>query len=210
MRWSVVVPVKRLTHAKTRLEPPGDTSRQELALAMALDTVRAALDCPEVALVLAVSDDEVAVPRLRILGATVVPDAPDAGLNPALAYGAAEARARQPDCGIAMLSSDLPALRPGDLAAALREAAGHDVAVVADATGTGTVLLTARSGVQADPAFGPGSLAAHRQAGAVELVLPEGAGLRRDVDTAADLAEARALGLGEHTAMLLGWLPARR
>lgn len=200
--WSVVVPVKRLTVAKSRLRPPAPVRRADLALAMALDTVQAALSCPDVTHVVAVSDDEVAVPRLRELGAEVVADEPDAGLNPALAHGLAEARRRWPACGVALLSSDLAALRSDDLSAALGEAAACDVAVVADAAGTGTVLLTVRPEVTVRPAFGPGSLVAHRAAGAVEIGPPL-ARLRRDVDTADDLTVARALGVGPHTAALL-------
>lgn len=200
--WSVVVPVKRLPTAKTRLQPPGAVRREDLALAMALDTVQAALDCPAVASVLPVCDDPVAIPRLRALGAEVVADEPNAGLNPALAHGLAVATAYRPGCGVALLSSDLPALRPEDLAQALDQAAAYDVAVVADHAGTGTVLLTARPGVRIVPAFGADSLAAHTAAGAAPLTAPLPR-LRRDVDTAEDLEATRALGFGRHTAALL-------
>ena len=64
----------------------------------------------------------------------VLPDEPDAGLNPALAHGAAVATRRLPRDGVALLSADLPALRPAELDAAL--AAGgrrYGAAFVADA-----------------------------------------------------------------------------
>ena len=69
-RWAIVVPVKRLSGAKTRLRLDPDV-RIELALAMAADTVRAALACPVTDLVIAVSDDEQAAPVLKSLGAVV-------------------------------------------------------------------------------------------------------------------------------------------
>src|SRR5436305_745035 len=76
---------------------------------------------------------------VRALGARTVPDAPDRGLNPALDHGALSTGA----VAVAALSSDLPALRPQELAAALAAAAAADRCFVADAAGTGTTLLTA-------------------------------------------------------------------
>ena len=83
-------------------------------------------------------------PRCAPLGALVVPDEPDAGLNPALAYGARRAAELDPAAGVALLSADLPALRAGELTAALDAAAGQPPRrFVADAAGTGTTLLAA-------------------------------------------------------------------
>ncbi len=129
--WAIVVPVKRLAVAKSRLavDPP---ARAQLALAMALDTVAAARACDRVVGVVAVCDDEQAVPLLREAGAVVVADEPDAGLNPALVHGADVAAAMFAGQAIAALSSDLPALRAVELGAALAAAAGHRLSVVAD------------------------------------------------------------------------------
>src|SRR4051812_25485012 len=88
LHWGLVVPVKRLTVAKTRLQSYGDAVRQDLALAFAVDVVTAALACEVVDDVLVVTDDARAAAALRTAGARVVADAPDAGLNPALAHGA--------------------------------------------------------------------------------------------------------------------------
>jgi 2-phospho-L-lactate guanylyltransferase len=98
---------------------------------------------------------------------------------------------------VAALAADLPALRTGDLTAALT-AAGPGRSFVADAAGTGTVLLAATSGVELEPCFGPGSAAAHAATGAVELT-GDWPSLRRDVDTGAELAAAVVLGLGPRT-----------
>jgi 2-phospho-L-lactate guanylyltransferase len=117
--WGVVVPVKRLAVAKSRLAAFGDDGRRRLALAFAQDVVRAALACPGVGPVLVVTDDDAAAQALGRLGALVQGDRPDAGLNPALEHGAALLRAGDGRLGVAALSSDLPALRPDDLAAAL-------------------------------------------------------------------------------------------
>lgn len=197
--WGVVVPVKRLERAKTRLAAAyGDAHRQELALAFAADVVVAAR---EVALVLVVTDDARAAEVLRALGAEVTPDDPDAGLNPALSHGAALLRGRQPALGVATVSSDLPALRPDDLRAVLAQVAPGTRGFVADMTGTGTTVLAAGPGAELLPAFGAGSRDAHLASGAVELVA--GDGLRQDVDTPEDLLTTRGLGLGPHTAAVL-------
>src|SRR5487761_1434316 len=72
--WSVVIPVKVLARAKSRLTGLAGARRPELALALAADTVAAAVGCPEVAAVIVVSDDEAAAGELTALGALVVPD----------------------------------------------------------------------------------------------------------------------------------------
>lgn len=202
--WVVVLPVKPLRLAKSRLAHP---RRAALALAMATDTVAAARRAgPEVAAVVVVTDDPDARDLLTDAGAFVVADRPDAGLNPALTHGAEVAAEGWPGRGIAALSADLAALRPDHLRRALAAAAHHDRAVVADAQGTGTVLLTARAGVRLQPAFGPGSRQAHTATGARDLTGSLGghvAGLRRDVDTVADLTEALALGAGPATLEVL-------
>src|SRR5262245_14240719 len=82
-RWSLVVPVKRLALAKTRLASVAGEHRFALALAFAIDTTAAALSSPEVAGVVVVTDEPVASRAAAAIGATVVPDRPDAGLNPA-------------------------------------------------------------------------------------------------------------------------------
>lgn len=207
-RWTVVVPVKALAVAKTRLALPAPL-REELALAMALDVVAAALACPVVTGVVVVSDDPRAVAALPLLGATVVPDEPDAGLNPALEHGAEVAVALHPTAGVAVVSSDLPALRPAELSAALSTADAHVRAFVSDDAGTGTTLLAVRAPAAAGArvalgaAYGTGSAARHRDSGAADISRPVWAGLRRDVDTLADLAHARSLGVGPRTLAVL-------
>jgi 2-phospho-L-lactate guanylyltransferase len=198
--WSVVVPAKRLAVAKTRLHPltgaPGG-DHGALVLALLADTVSAALACPAVGSVVVVTDEPVAAELVRGLGARTVTDEPDRGLNPALEHGAD--RAGSP--AVAALSSDLPALRPAELAAALAAAEAAPRCFVADAQGTGTTLLTA-VGTELRPRFGRGSAHAHRSDGAVPLT-GDWPGLLRDVDTPADLRDALALGAGARTTELL-------
>lgn len=208
--WALVVPVKHTSIAKSRLAGIAGRRRVELALAMAADTVSAAAACTVVAKVLVVTDDELAATELSALGADVVPDAPAAGLNPALVHGAALARRARPESPVGALSCDLPALRPAELATALRAAAAQRSSFVADAAGTGTTLYAAAAGAAFEPRFGERSRAAHRASGAVELELVDVATLRRDVDTEVDLWDAARLGLGVRTARIAAELGADR
>ena len=72
--WTVLLPVKVLARAKSRLAVLAGDRRGELALALASDTVCAVLACPEVARVVVVTSDPVAGPLLAALGAVVVAD----------------------------------------------------------------------------------------------------------------------------------------
>lgn len=193
MRWTVLVPLRALPSAKSRLASTVPAELFEPLVhairADTLDTVRAAAP---VARVLVVAD----VPGA---GVSLVQSTP--GLNGALRDGAAHAVLHWPADGVAALVGDLPAVRAEELAQALDDAARHPSAFVADRSGTCTTLLTARPGVRLDPRFGPGSAARHA-AGAVAL--EAGPGLRHDVDTAADLLAAARVGLGRRTAALIG------
>ena len=198
IRWCLVVPVKLLHLAKSRLSTDPDV-RAALALAFAADTVAAALRAPSVLEVVVVTDDPTAAALVHRLGAEVVADEPDAGLNPALRHGAAHAADRHPECGVGALSADLPALKSADLENALQRAAAVGTAVVPDSAGTGTTAYLVTPGRKFDPTFGPESLKAHMDAGARPLPVDDLPSLRRDVDTRADLNAAFALGLGPHT-----------
>ena len=182
---------------------PG-VDRADLARAIALDTLAAATQCELVLQVVVVTDDATLarhsadIPALRF-----VPEGDAGGLDAAVAAGVAavDSSGRMPR---AALLGDLPALRPDDLAAALRAAASVDRGVVADAEATGSTLVTARAGVAWSSSFGEGSFARHTASGCTALEIPDASTLRRDVDTAAQLDAAAALGVGPRTAAILG------
>ncbi|MDT0341179.1 2-phospho-L-lactate guanylyltransferase [Streptomyces litchfieldiae] len=201
-RWSLIVPLKPLRLAKSRLAAvAGDALRPSLALAFAEDTVAAALACAAVRDVVVVTDDPFATGRLARLGARIVPDSPARGLNAALAYGAEAVRSAAPGAAVAALNADLPALRPAELARVLTAAGTYARSFLADAAGVGTTLLAAAPGVALAPAFGGASRARHLASGAAELRPAEVDSVRRDVDTGEDLRAALALGVGPRTAV---------
>ena len=200
--WVVVVPVKGTSQSKSRFGP-GDNSA--LALAMAADTVAAAMETEGVAGVLVVTTAE-ASGTFDDLGAFVIVQESD-GLTSAIVLGVAiAAEMTEPGRGIAVLLGDLPALTPAELGDALDAARAHPRAMVADAAGDGTALITATHGTTHAPAFGVGSSAAHRAAGYMPLEVSALSGLRNDVDSADGLAllEGR---LGERTARVMSDRP---
>ncbi|MFE7749264.1 2-phospho-L-lactate guanylyltransferase [Streptomyces sp. NPDC057428] len=198
--WSLVVPLKPLARAKSRLESAvGGDLRPRLALAFAQDTVAAALACPAVRDVVVVTDDPVAGAALAALGARTVADTPAAGLNAALEHGARSVRGRRRGASVAALNADLPALRPHELARVLDFAAAFPRAFVPDAQGIGSTFLSAVPGVELHPAFGGPSRERHLASGAVEITLSGLDSVRRDVDTGGDLRAALALGVGRFT-----------
>ncbi|MDB1089610.1 2-phospho-L-lactate guanylyltransferase [Streptomyces sp. ACA25] len=202
--WSVVVPLKPLPRAKSRLTAAaGEAGRALLALAFAEDTVAAVVNCAAVRDVTVVTDDALAAERLARLGVRVVPDLPEGGLNAALEHGARQVRAGNPAAAVAAVNADLPALRAAELARVLDAAAGHRRSFLADAAGVGTTLLAAGPGTALGAAFGGASRSRHRASGAVELTLAGVHGARQDVDTGEDLLRALALGVGPRTAETL-------
>jgi 2-phospho-L-lactate guanylyltransferase len=201
----LVVPVKPLAAAKSRLLGAADggagdvVAHTRLTLAMAQDTVAAALAAARVRRVLVVSSDPAVSVAFATLGVEVVSDDPVRGLNPAYARGAALLRDADPGCAVGALQADLPALRPAELDAAIGAALGQvGRAFCPDAEETGTTLLLAAPGCELDPRFGPESARHHERSGARRLA-GHWPGLRRDVDTPADLDLAECLGLGVRT-----------
>lgn len=200
----LVIAVKRLAAAKTRLAPVfSATTREAVVLAMLIDTITAAAAVPEVQSITVVTPDDVAGDAARQLGARVLPDPTPQGhrnpLNNAIA--AAEETVRPETSNIVVLQGDLPALQPQELGEAIAAARTHPRSFVGDRHGTGTSALFAL-GVALDPRFGQDSAERHRHSGAIELT---GAwpGLRCDIDTPDDLLVARRLGVGATTAQAI-------
>lgn len=196
--WTVVVPVKRLDDAKTRLQSTREgTAGRELALAFACDTVASVLACPSVAMVAVVTPDETVHSALPD-GVRRIGEPGDEGLNAAISH----ACTALPPGPVAVIVSDLPSLHADELSAALDTAASNDFSFVPDSDGTGTVLLASKTPDLLRPQFGEGSASVHESAGAARLG-GDWPTLRNDVDTRADLKDALAMGAGRHTVSAL-------
>jgi 2-phospho-L-lactate/phosphoenolpyruvate guanylyltransferase len=201
---ALIIAVKRLAAAKTRLAPVFSArTRESVVLAMLIDTLTAAGRVGSLGSITVVTPDEAAAAAATELGADVLADPTPEGhgdpLNSAIA--AAERAVADSFPNVVVLQGDLPALQTQELAEAIVAARHHRRSFVADRLATGTAALFA-FGAPLDPQFGSDSSARHRRSGAIELT---GAwpGLRCDVDTPDDLAAARRLGVGAATARAL-------
>jgi 2-phospho-L-lactate guanylyltransferase len=208
--WTVVLPVKSLAAAKSRMSE-GHPTPAELALAFLRDTLSAVMATPAVAEVLVATRD----PQVRALGdaagATTIDDTGHDGINAAARWAAGH---RTGSGGVGVVVSDLPCLTPASLAAVLDLAARQPTSFLGDLDGTGTTMWFTTKASTMRPAFGMQSRAAHLAAGDADLAAlhPTSAALLRparcDVDTAAALDRARTLGLGPASRLLLG-VPVR-
>jgi len=198
---ALIVAVKRLAAAKTRLAPVFSArTRENVVLAMLVDTLTAAKRVGSLGSITVITPDEAAAAAAAELGADVLADPTPEGHSDPLnnAIAAAERAIAGSFSNIVVLQGDLPALQSQELTEALAAARHHRRSFVADRLATGTAALCA-FGTPLDPQFGSDSAARHRRSGAIELT---GAwpGLRCDVDTPADLVAARHLGVGAATA----------
>lgn len=204
LHWWVIVPVKDPRTGKTRLRAPHGVDRERLTRAIALDTLEAVGAAVGADHLVVVTD----APDLCPSGSVLVPD-PGWGLNAAVRAGVAAVRNQaHPGDGaaaVAVLLGDHPALRPQDLQIALGLCSAHRDAIVPDADGTGTALLTALDPSTLVPRFGRGSAAAHARSASLVTGAPDGVTI--DVDDAAALERARSIGLGRHTVAALDLAP---
>jgi 2-phospho-L-lactate guanylyltransferase len=201
---ALIIAVKRLAAAKTRLAPVFSArTRESVVLAMLVDTLTAAVSAGSIGSITVITPDEAAGAAAAALGANVLADPTPEGHSDPLnnAITVAEQELARSFSNIVVLQGDLPALQTQELAEAVAAARHHQRSFVADRLATGTAALLA-FGTTLDPKFGSDSSARHRRSGAIELT---GAwpGLRCDVDTPADLAAARRLGVGAATARAL-------
>ena len=198
---ALIIAVKRLAAAKTRLAPVFSArTRESVVLAMLMDTLAAAGRVRSLGSITVITPDDAAAAAAIDLGADVLADPTPEGhpdpLNNAIA--SAERAVRSSFANVVVLQGDLPALQTQELNEAIAAARQHRRSFVADRLATGTAALFA-FGSPLNPQFGSDSSARHRSSGAIELT---GAwpGLRCDVDTPNDLAAARRLGVGPATA----------
>ncbi len=204
----VVIPVKPLDEAKSRLALLGDGVRRDLALAFVGDVLTAVRGATGVREVVVVTADEQVARLVRSqLGdrGRVVPDTAPLELNRALHLGAAALRGtrREEDrAGVLALCADLPALTSRAVSDLVAVAPRARAGFVADHTGAGTTAYLAPPDLF-DPRFGPGSRAAHARS-AEDLTARVASELRADVDSPADLAAlVSAVHLGEATRAVL-------
>lgn len=199
--FTAIVPVKRWADAKSRL-PLSEEIRSDLARAFAADVIAAVAGTSRVGRIVVVSSGAGVAELVRGTAVHLMADPEQVDgdrLNAAISAGAAWALREHPQDPVVVVPADLPSLTSAALGTLLAAVAGVDRAVVPDASGEGTALLVAGDPSRLSPRYGADSAARHAELGYVPMhdVDP---GLRRDVDSLADLAEAVSLGVGPATA----------
>ena len=201
----VLIPVKPLAEAKTRLaEVLAPAERRALVLAMLDDVLDALAGVRDLAGVALVGGDaavarHVAGRDLRLL------DEPEPGLNAALRGASAElvaAGARR----VLMLPADIPGLDRAAVEALLAVGGEPAVALVAASADGGTNALLMSPPGLLDPAFGPGSCAGYQRAAAGLGVTPRLLELPQvalDIDRPADLLALESVSGAPRTRALL-------
>ena len=186
-----LIPVAELDKAKTRLSPLlDDRARRALTLAMYRDTLDAALACPALDGVAAVTRDDELLSITEESGAQPMPE--PGGLNGALDSAALTLARRSDVERLLVLAADLPLARAADIAAVVE--ASVDVAIVPSNDG-GTNAMALTPGVFKF-CYGPDSARLHveaaRDAGlsVEQFDLPD---LALDIDTPDDLERLRSV-----------------
>jgi len=198
MDISLLVPVKDLSRAKTRLTPLlTPTERERLATIMLEGVLRAVAALPARFGRAVVTSYPPAAALAEGLGFRHLPEtrqvSESASVDAAAATLAAEGVA-----GVFRLPLDLPLIDGADLAEVLARAeAGERTVLVPSADGTGTNGIYRAPPTLFPSHFGPGSMALHRAAAAERGVTPAVLPLRSlalDIDDAADVAALMATG----------------
>jgi 2-phospho-L-lactate/phosphoenolpyruvate guanylyltransferase len=200
--WALV-PSKRFAFAKGRLAGLLDPAeRSALARAMLEDVLAALRAAPEVAGVLVVTAEAEAAEVAARGGARVLAEPVPAGLNAALAEGAALLAAEGAGA-LLVVPGDVPLATPeeiGRVVAALGPAPA--IALAPDRHGCGTNALALRPPGVIPFRFGPESLALHRaaaEAAGAAVALARAPALALDLDMPEDLLLALAHGGGTRT-----------
>ncbi len=208
---TVVIPVRPWRLDKTGLDVDVE-ARYHLSRAFTLDVLDAVAGSARVArMVVVTAEAELGATVIR-LGGDLMSDRPllsADSLNLAIRSGRRWGETRRPDNPILVVPGDLPSLTSRVLDETIDLMIPHAAAFVPDAGGRGTTLSWGARPGDLKVGYGPRSADTHvRLRG--ERVVEVDLRARLDVDTVADLAHARHLGVGSHTSAALDELDLQR
>lgn len=192
-RTLAIVPVKRLTSAKSRLVPAlGNEARARLVLLMLEDVLATLAGVPQLDGVLVVTADAEVSRAARASGAEVIGEEGSRGLNAAVETGLNAASARGAQRAL-IVPADVPLATESEIARLIespRDERDPGIVLAPSFDGAGTNGLALPLGTGFVPRFGTDSFFAHlseavaRRRDVAVLHLP---GLARDIDQANDL-----------------------
>lgn len=196
--WQVLIPIKRLARAKSRLALSAD-QREGLTLAMLRDVASAVRACRHVRTVHVVTQDTRVARTVYAehLPAGSVVGQP--GLNNELRRAAVCLRQSGTRDGIAVFLGDLPCLTPPVVTNLLESAPEDQQSFLPDTSGSGTAVLLTPPRIPLAPFFGKGSAGRHSRIGTALDCTAERWAARHDVDTLEALETAVRFGVGAHT-----------
>lgn len=194
-----IVPVKRISGAKTRLSGRLTAQERQGLVLDLFDHVLAVLaaSAPIDDIIVVTPDSEI----LRRAGAgqaTGLPQ-PGDGLNQAIVLGRNLAIQRGA-AGLVVVLADLPLLTAADINSVVERTEDTTVVLAPDRHGQGTNVLSIRPATAIEPAFGAHSLCRHRQsAGQRGLAIREyrSQGTGFDIDTPADFEEFQRMSISK-------------
>lgn len=203
----VLVPVKALAEGKTRLSIVlSETARRALSRAMLTDVVTSVFQVPAVDRVAVVSSDPSLLALARGLGALTVDEGHPRGLNGATGLGT-DFCLRHGATTLLVLLSDLPLIRPQDIAHLFAQLSGRpEILLVRCKYGDGTNAFMRVPPLVMQPCFGGPSLAAHQQAArrqGIACRVVEARSIRFDLDSVEDLKQCEHKQLAPYTARVL-------
>ncbi len=188
--WAMI-PMKPFSQAKTRLSAVlTEPERAALAAAMLRQVLRVVVSQRRLCGTLVISRDADVLALAQSMGAAILHEPTQSGLNAALRMGAA-ALEQQGAAQVLMLPGDLPFITERDVMTLLDCAAPASVVIAPDAEHSGTNALLAPLPLPFHPQYGLNSFQRHvhsaREAG-LSLHIVESDTLALDVDTLDDLA----------------------
>lgn len=188
----LLVPVKDLTRAKTRLAPLlTQAERRALAMTMLEGTLRAVCAVPGPCRRAVVTSYPPAAELAESLGMTVIREVRQRSESHSV-DAASAALEREGAAAVLRIPLDLPLVRVEDLEAVLASGQGAQAVLVPSLTGTGTNALYRSPPTLFPSRFGSGSLALHqaaaRRVAAAVTILPVER-LALDIDDPADVRE---------------------
>ena len=203
--WAVL-PVKRLTLAKSRLDSVlTSAERRRLAQAMLLDVLEAVQATGAIAGVLVVTADPEVARLAEGRGARILVDRTEAGINDAVAQVTSLLVAEERD-GVVILPADVPLANADELRAVLAAMATASIVLVPASGDGGTNLIAAIPPSLVDPCFGVDSFAKHVAAARARGIEPQIMrldGIGHDVDNPHDLLIHLGRGAPTRTRALL-------
>ena len=188
----ILVPVKPLAQAKSRLGTTLSAAQRAEVMRSLLDRVIAAA-CA-VAPVSTVTADPLVAQWARAAGAQVIEEAEVLGLNAAARLGVDHA-GRGGETTVMVLAADLPDITPEALRAMVARG-GPGALVIAPSRDGGSNALILNPRVDFRFAYGPDSFALHRREAerlGLEVVVHESPALSVDIDWPGDLADHQDL-----------------